>query len=239
MAPERHRRVALVTGANRGIGLEVVRQLAAQDIVTVLSARDLDKAAAAARQLSAEGLPVIAEQLDVGDQDSVDRLLDKVAAEIGRLDIVVNNAGVVLDIGPTSAAPDLGLVQATLDTNLFGAWRVAAAALPLMKGKGYGRIVNVSSAVGAFDRLQGSVPGYRVSKTALNALTRMLAVELSADFPDIMVDAVHPGDVATDLGGADAPRTVAQGADTVVWLATRPGPAPSGGFYYDREAIAW
>ncbi len=239
MAGPAERRVALVTGANRGIGLEVARQLAARDIMTILSGRDAGKAADAAATLANAGLPVTPKQLDVTDQTSVDRLISDVDSEYGRLDILVNNAGIVTDVGTTSATADFDLVTLTLDTNLFGAWRVAKACVPLMQVRNHGRIVNVSSSVGSFATMKSGAPGYRVSKAALNVLTRMLAVELAKDYPDILVNAVCPGDVQTDLGGPDAPRTVQQGADTPVWLATLPAGGPSGGFFRDREPIPW
>jgi NAD(P)-dependent dehydrogenase (short-subunit alcohol dehydrogenase family) len=239
MTGPEERQVALVTGANRGIGREVARQLASRDIVTILSARDAGKAADAAATLADAGLPVMPAQLDVTDADSVQRMIGDVDSKYGRLDILINNAGIVADVGTTSATADLDLVQLTLDTNLFGAWRVAKACIPLMHRRRHGRIVNVSSSVGSFALMKGGAPGYRVSKAALNALTRMLAVEVAEDFPDILVNAVCPGDVRTDLGGPDAPRTVEEGADTPVWLATLPQGGPSGGFFRDREPIPW
>jgi NAD(P)-dependent dehydrogenase (short-subunit alcohol dehydrogenase family) len=239
MAGPAEHQVALVTGANRGIGLEIARQLAARDIVTILSARDAGKAADAAATLANAGLPVTPKQLDVTDQTTVDRLISDIDSDYGRLDILVNNAGIVTDVGTTSATADFDLVTVTLDTNLFGAWRVAKACIPLMQARNYGRIVNVSSSVGSFATMKSGAPGYRVSKAALNVLTRMLAVELAKDYPDILVNAVCPGDVQTDLGGPDAPRTVQQGADTPVWLATLPVGGPNGGFFRDREPISW
>jgi NAD(P)-dependent dehydrogenase (short-subunit alcohol dehydrogenase family) len=233
------RKIALVTGANRGIGREVARQLASRDIVTILSARDAGKAGEAAKTLANAGLPVTSAQLDVTDPDSVQRTISEVDSKYGRLDILVNNAGIVADLGTTCATADFERVKRTLDTNLFGAWYVANACIPLMHRRRYGRIVNVSSSVGSFALMRSGAPGYRISKAALNVLTRMLAVEWAEDFRDILVNAVCPGDVRTDLGGPDAPRTVEEGADTPVWLATLPQGGPNGGFFRDREPIPW
>jgi NAD(P)-dependent dehydrogenase (short-subunit alcohol dehydrogenase family) len=226
-------RVALVTGANRGIGHEVVRQLATKGLSTILAARDSDKAEAAAHALAAAGLPVTGRQLDVTDQGGVDAL----AKGLDRLDVLVNNAGIYLDEDVAAVDPDLDRIRMTLETNLFGAWRTTVALLPQMRAGGYGRIVNVSSGAGQLADMWGSSPGYRVSKTALNAVTRMLAYELADT--NILVNSVCPGWVRTDMGGRGASRSVEEGADTAVWLATLPDDGPSGGFFRDRKPIPW
>ena len=230
-------RFALVTGANRGIGLEIVRQLASGGVTTVLTARDLGKGEVAAVALEREGLPVMARRLDVTDQGSVARLAEDLAGQPGRLDILVNNAGVSIDEGASGVEPDFDLIRATLETNLFGAWRVTAALLPLMRRSGYGRIVNVSSGSGQLDDMWGGSPGYRVSKTSLNAMTKILAHELAGT--GILVNCCCPGWVETDMGGPHAQRTVEEGADTPVWLATLPDDGPTGGFFRDRKPIPW
>jgi NAD(P)-dependent dehydrogenase (short-subunit alcohol dehydrogenase family) len=230
-------RVALVSGANRGIGLETVRQLAAKRLTVVLTSRDLAAGDAAARKLAAEGLAVVARQLAVTDPASVTRLAAAVEAEFGRLDALVNNAGVYLDQGRQGVDADLDAVRQTLETNLFGAWRLCQAFLPLMRRGGYGRIVNVSSGMGQLNDMGGGSPGYRVSKTALNALTCILADELRGT--GILVNAACPGWVRTEMGGREAPRSVEQGADTPVWLATLPDDGPTGGFFRDRKPIPW
>jgi NAD(P)-dependent dehydrogenase (short-subunit alcohol dehydrogenase family) len=226
-------RVAVVTGANRGIGHEIVCQLATRGASTILTARGAGEAEAAAAELAGTGLPVTGRQLDVTDQASV----DAVAKSLERLDVLVNNAGIYLDEDTAAVEPDLDSIRTTLETNLFGAWRTAVALIPLMRAGGYGRIVNVSSGAGQLADMWGGSPGYRVSKTALNAFTRMLAYELAGT--NILVNAVCPGWVRTEMGGRNAPRSVVQGADTAVWLATLPNDGPTGGFFRDRKPIPW
>ncbi len=224
-------RVAVVTGANRGLGLEVVRQLAGLGLTPILAARDLTKAEAAAAGLT--GMSVEPRQLDVTDQASVDALF----GSLERLDVLVNNAGILVDEGTYGRDADLDLVEQTLETNLFGAWRCARAAIPLMERGGYGRIVNVSTGMAQLSDMGAGTPGYRVSKTALNALTRILSSELRGT--GILVNSLCPGWVRTDMGGAGASRPVEQGADTAVWLATLPDDGPTGGFFRDRKPIPW
>jgi NAD(P)-dependent dehydrogenase (short-subunit alcohol dehydrogenase family) len=229
--------VALITGGNRGIGLEIARQLAQRGITVILTARDRAKAEAAAEGLRGDSLTVVPRPLDVTDPASVDRLARGVESEFGRLDILVNNAGVFLDRGQQAITADLDNVRQTLETNLFGPWRLCKALLPLMRRGGSGRIVNLSSGLGQLSEMGGGYPGYRVSKTALNALTRVLAAELQGT--GILVNAACPGWVRTDMGGANADRSVEEGADTPVWLATLPAGGPSGGFVRDRQPIPW
>jgi NAD(P)-dependent dehydrogenase (short-subunit alcohol dehydrogenase family) len=222
--------VALVSGANRGIGREIARQLAADHGYVVLAgARD----PADAGEVE-EGVTFI--QLDVADPGSVDRLGDRVAADPGRLDALVNNAGVYGS--PTGAAEyDLGEAHEVLEVNLFGAWRLTQAVLPPLRDSGQGRIVNISSGAGQLADMQGGRAAYRVSKAGLNALTRILAAEESGH--GILANTMCPGWVRTDMGGPGAPRSVEQGADTAVWLATLPGGGPNGGFFRDRKPIPW
>lgn len=229
--------VALVTGASRGIGREIARQLAGLGLTTYATARDPAAAERVAAELASEGLLVLGRALDVTDQGSIDRLAAELGRDPGRLDALVNNAGVLLDDHVTAAEPDLELVRRTLETNLLGAWRVTAAFLPLMRRHGHGRIVNVSTSMAQLASMGGGSPGYRTSKTALNALTRALAAELAGT--DVLVNSMDPGWVRTDMGGPAATRSVGEGADTAVWLATLPGGGPSGGFFRDREPIPW
>jgi NAD(P)-dependent dehydrogenase (short-subunit alcohol dehydrogenase family) len=228
--------LALVTGANRGIGREIVRQLSGKGITTILAARDKAKADAAARELGG-GAQVLPRELDVTDASSVQRLADAVAAEFGKLDILVNNAGVLLDEKASAVSVDLAAVRKTLETNLLGAWRVAQAFVPLLKKSGHGRVVNMSSQLGQLQSMRDAYPSYRVSKAALNAVTLMLADALKHD--GVLVNSCCPGWIKTDMGGANAPGTVEEGADTPVWLATLPDDGPSGGFYQGRKRIPW
>jgi NAD(P)-dependent dehydrogenase (short-subunit alcohol dehydrogenase family) len=232
-----HDRVAIVTGANRGLGLEITRQLASLGATVVASGRDRRKVNAAARELVRAGLDVVPEQLDVTDPAGVERLVEAVGYEFGRVDILVNNAGVVPDFEASAASASFPTVQQALDTNLFGAWRLSCAVLPHMRAAGYGRIVNVSSGLGAPSGWRGGLPAYRVSKAALNALTRVLAAEVRGT--GVLVNAACPGWVETEMGGATAPRSVEEGADTPVWLATLDDFGPTGGFFRDRLPIPW
>ena len=227
-------RVALVSGGNRGIGLEIVRQLAERGLTVVLGSRDGEQGRAAAAGLSGS---VVVRQLDVADPESVDRLSRSVEEEFGRLDVLVNNAGITNDEGQRGVDADLERVREALETNLLGAWRLCEAAIPLMRRHGYGRIVNISTGMAALEDMGGGSPGYRVSKTGLNALTRILASELRGS--GILVNSVCPGWVQTDMGGSSAPRPVEEGADTPVWAATLPKGGPTGGFFRDRRQIAW
>lgn len=227
-------RVALVSGGNRGIGLEIVRRLAERDITTILGSRDEEQGRTAAEGLSGA---VVVRQLDVADEKSVDRLADFVEEEFGRLDILVNNAGISNDGGQRGTNADLDRVREALEVNLFGAWRLCEAFIPLMQRHGYGRIVNISSGLGALNDMGGGSPAYRVSKAGLNVLTRILASELRGS--GILVNSVCPGWVRTDMGGSSASRSIEEGADTPVWAATLPENGPTGGFFRDRRPISW
>ena len=227
-------RVALVSGANRGIGREIVRQLAEKGITTILGSRDEEKGRTAAEGMNGN---VVVKRLDVIDEDSVYRLASFVEDEFGRLDILINNAGIANDSGQRGVDADLDSVREALEANLFGAWRLCEAFVPLMQRNGYGRIVNISSGMGALNDMGGGSPAYRVSKTALNALTRILASELRGS--GIFVNSVSPGWVRTDMGGSDASRSVEEGADTPIWAATLPDNGPTGGFFRNRRPIPW
>ncbi len=233
-------RIALVTGANRGLGHEIVRQLAALGARTVLAARDGEKARAAATDLAGRGLPVEAATMDVDDPGSVASAMADVLARHGRLDILVNNAGVLLD-PEQGAASILTMTREQLlrsfTTNALGPFHTMQAVLPVMREAGYGRIVNVSSRAGQLDELRAGFPSYRVSKTALNSLTRVTAAEFKDD--GIKINAMCPGWVRTSMGGAAAPLGVEQGADTAIWLATLPPDGPTGGFFRERKALPW
>jgi NAD(P)-dependent dehydrogenase (short-subunit alcohol dehydrogenase family) len=234
-------RVALVSGANRGIGLEIVRQLARQGVIAVMGARDEAKGRAAAGSLKAEGIdaPVVA--LDCADETSPARAVAEMKRRHGRCDILVNNAGLIAD-GPGGFDASLldlepANLRRTLETNLFGPLRLIQAAVPLMREMGYGRIVNLSSGAGQLAEMGSGFPAYRMSKSALNALTRITAAELRNT--NIKVNAVCPGWVRTDMGGPNAERSVEHGAETPVWLATLADDGPTGGFFRDRRPIPW
>lgn len=230
-------RVALVTGANRGIGFEVCRQLARAGFAVILGARDAEKGTGAAEVLIGEGLNVLPRQLDVTDRGSIDGLRLWAQDRFGKLDVLVNNAAVLYDSWQSAAGADLKLVREAFETNTLGAWRMCQAFLPLLRRSAGGRVVNVSSESGSLAGMGGGTPAYGVSKAALNALTRMLADELRGD--RILVNSVCPGWVATEMGGPDAPRSVEEGAAGVVWAATLPDSGPTGGFFRDGEPLPW
>jgi len=232
-------RVALVTGGNRGIGLEIVRQLARLGIVAVIGSRDREKGLAAAEPLEREGLvtPVVA--LDVTDETSIRAAVAEAMGPFGRIDILVNNAGILID-GPEArvASTEAAVYETTFATNVIGPTRLIRAVMPMMREQTYGRIVNVSSGLGQMSEMGGGWPAYRLSKAALNALTRTTAAEVG-DQTGVKVNSLCPGWVRTDMGGPDAARSVVEGADTAVWLATLPANGPTGGFFRDRKPIAW
>jgi NAD(P)-dependent dehydrogenase (short-subunit alcohol dehydrogenase family) len=226
--------VALVSGANRGIGREIARQLAADHGYEVLAgARDPDGAGAPDH----EAITYV--PLDVADQASVDRLADRVGSDPGRLDVLVNNAGIGgrTGYGSRLADADLEDIKEVLETNLFGALRLTKAMLPLLEQSPHPRAVNVSSGAGQLDEMNGGVHGYRLSKVGLNALTRILADDEAES--RLLVNSLFPGWVRTDMGGPSASRSVEEGAETAVWLATLPDDGPSGGFFRDRKPIPW
>ena len=224
----------MVSGANRGIGREIVRQLAERGVTTILGSRDEEKG-----RVAAEGMDgnVRVRQLDATDEKGIAQLACDIEEEFGRLDVLVNNAGISIDRGQHGVDADLDVVRESLEVNLFGAWRLCEVFVPLMQRNRYGRIVNVSSGMGALNDMGGGSPAYRVSKTSLNALTRILASELRG--MGILVNSVCPGWVRTDMGGSGASRTVEEGADTPVWAATLPNNGPNGCFFRDRRQIPW
>lgn len=237
--------IALVTGAGRGIGLEVVRQLAAQGMTVILTARDLSKAQSAAAALSADGLTVFARTVDVTDDASVQALAAEAAAEYGHLDALINNAAGYVDWSETASTADLAAAHALLETNLFGAWRMTQAFLPLLRRSPHPRVVNVSSGAGSHGDAgfglmtnNGATASYGISKAALNALTVKFAVELSTS--GILVNAVCPGLTATAPGmEAMGARPVADGARSVIWAVNLPDDGPTGGFFRDGKPLAW
>ncbi len=231
-------KVAVVTGANRGIGFEICRQLARQGIHVVLTSRDAAKGNAASDKLAAQGLPVEFYQIDVTDVAGIKKLAVLLQEKFGGVDILVNNAGVMLDPrGSRLLDSELQTYRDTFETNVLAPLALIKALVPLMKKRKYGRIVNMSSGQGQLSEMSSGTPAYRVSKTALNAVTRITAAETRST--NILVNSMCPGWVKTDMGGPNAPRTVEQGADTAVWLATLPDDGPTGGFFRDRKLIPW
>jgi NAD(P)-dependent dehydrogenase (short-subunit alcohol dehydrogenase family) len=234
-------RVALISGGNRGIGLEIARQLARKNIAVVIGARDFEKGRAAAHTIASDGLAAEAVVLDVTDGKSIAAAVENVVRRHGRIDILVNNAAILVD-GPGGFKSSLFELKAetarqTFETNVLGPLRLTQAVVPIMQRNGYGRIVNLSSGAGQLSDMRSGFPAYRMTKTALNALTRITAAELAST--NIKVNAVCPGWVRTDMGGPEAERPVEAGAETPVWLATLPDDGPTGGFFRDKRPIPW
>ena len=225
-------RIALVTGANRGIGFEICRQLAEIGFQVVLTARDEKKAEASAHRL---GASVSFQVLDVRDERSVRDALESVKRRFGRLDVLVNNAGISKG-SKTLEDADVEDIKRIMETNFFGPIRTTKAFLPLLRKSDDARIINVSSAMGSLNELGGGYAAYRLSKAGLNAQTILLASELKGS--SVKVFSMCPGWVRSDMGGPFAPRSLREGADTVTWLATT-SDARSGAWYRDRREIPW
>lgn len=235
-------RVAVVTGANRGMGLETCRQLAERGLRVVLTSRDEARGRAAQAQLGEAGQAVDFHVLDVTDPASVEALATYLRQTYQRLDVLVNNAGAIFDEGDDAASTslletELDVIRRSFETNCMGAVATCRALVPLMVEGGYGRVVNVSTGMAALSSMNAGWPGYRISKTALNALTRLLSEELAGT--GVKVNAVCPGHVQTDMGGPNAKLAIEEGVDTTVWLATLRDDGPSGGFFRDYKAIPW
>ena len=238
-------KIALVTGANKGIGREVARQLAARGFRVLLGARRPEAGKQAAAEL-AGGFDKLTTgagaveflELDVADAGSVARAAAELAKRVDHLDVLVNNAGILEDGDASIQDQDPEVVRRTFETNTLGPLRVTQAMLPLLRrAPGGARVVNVSSGAGALHDMTGWAPAYSISKTALNAVTRQLADALRAQ--PIAVNSACPGWVRTDMGGAGATRSVAEGADTIVWLAAEAPLSLTGQFVRDRQVIDW
>jgi NAD(P)-dependent dehydrogenase (short-subunit alcohol dehydrogenase family) len=229
-------RIALVTGANRGLGFETCRQLAQLGLTVILSARDLTKGEVAAKQLIERGLDVMFYELDVLNQSHMNRIIRQIEQRFGRLDVRVNNAAILYDTWQSAVNAELEIVNQALASNLFGPWKLSQLCIPLMKRNNYGRIVNVSSGAGSLHYMGSGSPAYSVSKAALNAFSRILAADLHGT--GILVNSVDPGWVATDMGGRGG-RPVEDGAKGIVWAATLPDNGPSGGFFFDGKHAPW
>jgi len=231
------RKIAIVTGGNRGLGLEIARQLMKSDVFVVVGARDRAKCDAALASLKGDGA-ADAQVLDVNDTKSVRRFVDYVDKQHGAPSVLVNNAGVYPEETQAKVVgSSTSIWRETLETNLFGAMRMCREVVPLMQRIRYGRIVNMSSGLGQLETMGEGSPAYRVSKAALNALTRTLAAEVAGS--GILVNSMSPGWVRTDMGGDEAPRSVEEGADTAVWLSLLPSSGPTGQFFRDRKPIPW
>lgn len=230
-------KIAVVTGGNKGIGFGICRSLARQGIRTILTARDDSKGESAKEQLKQEGLEIIFHPLDVTDRDSIDALASFLDKEFGRLDILINNAAIRRDVGMRGMDVPVEIMREMMETNLYGPLMLCQDLAPLLKKSSAGRIVNVSSGMASLENMSGGSPAYRITKTALNAMTKVLADELRGT--GVLVNCCHPGWVRTDMGGKNASKSIDEGADTPVWLALLPKDGPTGGYFQERKPMPW
>lgn len=239
-----NQKVAVVTGGNRGIGAQICKELAQAEFQVILTSRDEEKGLAVCRQLQDEGLTVAYHQLDVTDDKSIEKLREFVEKDFGRCDVLVNNAGIFPDSKsasdnswPSVLESGVDTVRTAMETNVYGPMLLCQAFIPMMKEQNYGRVVNLSSGMGQLTFMGGHCPGYRISKTSINALTRILSEE-TLEY-NIHVNSMCPGWVKTDMGGPGATRELNEGADTAIWLSTLPDDGPRGKFFRDRKEFEW
>jgi NAD(P)-dependent dehydrogenase (short-subunit alcohol dehydrogenase family) len=234
---EKHTKVALVTGGNRGIGYELVKQLALDGFKVILTSRNSETGHKAAQKLKESNLDVSFVVMDVNNQTSIRQAVTTVSERYGRLDVLINNAGIYLDEHTELVNMDPSVLEKTLATNFFGAYHVIRSFMPLMEQQAYGRIINVSSDYGAMSEMSSpGVGAYKLSKLILNGLTQLVAAESNNN---IKINAVDPGWVSSDMGGPSAPRTPQQAANSILWLTTIGPEGPSGGFFKDGKQIDW
>ncbi len=232
-------KIAVITGALKGLGLQTAKELSEKGYVTVLSARSGANAPEILGNLKKPGNEVHFELLDIAQTASIESFTNRVLEKFGRVDVLVNNAGIFID----GSEPTLSLAEIsekileTFTTNTLGAYLLSRKLIPLMLKNGFGRIVNVSSGMGQLSEMDGGYPAYRLSKTALNAVTASLASETKGK--GILINSVCPGWVKTDMGGENAERSVEKGAETIVWAATLPDNGPTGRFFRDKERLDW
>lgn len=231
------KQVALVTGANRGIGLEVSSELAKRGIHVIMGSRDQKKGEAAVQKIKKQYDNVEWISLDVSEPSSIEQAAAAIIKKFGGVDILVNNAGILIDGNDKGFGTSVETLEKTYRTNVVGPFLLCQKLIPAMVKRGGGRVINVSSGLGQLSEPSGGYPAYRLSKTALNAVTRLFSVE--ANHPKIFVNSMCPGWVRTDMGGANAARSIEQGAETVVWLATEPGLTATGQFFRDKAPISW
>ena len=237
MKLETKKRTAIVTGANRGIGLEICRQLACLDYRVILTSREDANGLTAVESLQNSSREILHHQLDVTSQESILRLRDFVVGRFGAADILINNAAILPDPYGRVLKVNASKFRNAFETNTLGPLMLCQAFIPMMRAQNYGRVVNVSSGAGQIENMVNDMPAYRLSKIALNGLTLMLAKSVKKI--NVLVNSACPGWVRSDMGGPDADRSLEEGADGIVWLAPLPDGGPNGGFFRDRQPIPW
>ncbi len=233
-------KIAVVTGASRGLGRAAGEALAKIGYTVVMAMRNPDPSAGHLEKMSSEGLKVIPAKLDVSDEKSIKMFVEFIKSKTGRCDVLINNAGIYIDdenLSGSVADTNIDIIRRSMETNTFGPLILIQGLLPLMKKNRYGRIVNVSSGMGAFSEMGRGYIGYRMSKAALNVITKLFATE--NDGLDILINSVCPGWVRTDMGGAGADRSIEKGISGIIWAATLPAGGPNGGFFRDGKMIGW
>ncbi|MEM6612177.1 MAG: SDR family NAD(P)-dependent oxidoreductase [Cyanobacteria bacterium P01_C01_bin.72] len=230
-----NQKIALITGGNRGIGYAIAQGLLKADFRVIIGARSLKKGQEAAEKLNSPLVSAV--EIDIADDDSINKAFNELNGKIDRLDVLINNAGIYPDNGFNILTIDRDLLSKTLNVNTFGAIRITQIFLPLLEKADQARVINYSSGYGQLNGLSANVPSYCLSKLTLNGATIMLADALASK--NITVNAVDPGWVSSDMGGENAPRTVEQGADTAVWLATVDPIKDSGKLWRDRSITSF
>lgn len=229
-----HSKQALVTGGNRGIGFAIAHGLLAKGYEVVITSRSLDSAKQAAEKLNGAVIPL---ELNVSDDHSIEQVVTTLKQRIDRLDVLINNAGILPDDGVNMLTVPREILMATMNINTFGAIRMVQACLPLLENAQEARVVNISSGMGSLGCLTSNSPSYCLSKLAMNGATIMLTQSLQSK--GIAVNSIAPGWVRTDMGGASAPRSPEQGADTAIWLATEAAHSETGKFWRDRKVVSF
>lgn len=231
-----NKKIAVVTGANRGMGKAVSEKLATLNYFVIMVGRHEKEINEAALTLSKNGLSVEAFVADVENEKDIQKLVNYISEKYGVLDVLINNAGIYIQEGDIFSAKD-SVMETTFQTNTMGPYRLMKGLIPIMKKHGYGRVVNVSSGLGSFDGFSSNCPAYSVSKVALNMLTKLFASEV--DGTNVKVNAICPGWVKTDMGGPNASRSIEQGISGMIWAATLDDKGPNGGFFRDGSPIDW
>ncbi len=232
---DKRTKIALVTGANRGIGYAIAQGLLKADFQVIIGSRSLEKGKAAVEKLNSPSVSAV--EIDIAEDESINKAFNELNGKIDRLDVLINNAGIYPDNGFNILTIDRKVLDSAIDTNTFGVIQMVQAFLPLLKKSSDARIINMSSGMGALDGLNTTASSYCLSKLALNGATIMLSQSLRSK--GIAVNSMCPGWVQTDMGGASAPRTPEQGADTAIWLATEAPRNETGKFWRDRKEISF